>query len=87
MATWQMYVEKFGAWFIVLIIWTLLWKGYALWTSAKNNQKGWFVALLVINTVGILEIIYIFCVAKKKFDEVKRDFLGIFSSNKEGSQS
>jgi hypothetical protein len=43
----------------LLIIWTLVWKGIALWHSARNNQKAWFVILLVINTAGILEIIYI----------------------------
>ncbi len=42
-----------------LLLWTIFWKGLALWRSARMNQKGWFIALLVINTVGIFEIIYI----------------------------
>lgn len=48
------------------IIWTLAWKGQALWKAAKNGEKAWFVALLLINTLGILEIIYIFGFAKNK---------------------
>lgn len=43
----------------LLIVWSIIWKGFALWHSARGNQKGWFVALLVINTVGLLEIIYL----------------------------
>jgi hypothetical protein len=39
-------------------------KGYALWTSARRNEKWWFIALLVINTLAILELIYLFAVAK-----------------------
>jgi len=48
------------------IIWVLPWKGYALWLSARKGQKWWFVILLVINTLAILEIIYIFLIAKKE---------------------
>ncbi|MDI6778136.1 MAG: DUF5652 family protein [Patescibacteria group bacterium] len=51
---------------IPLIVWTLAWKGIALWKSARLGQTGWFIAILVLNTVGILEIIYVFLVARKK---------------------
>lgn len=51
-----------------LIIWSLFWKGLALWHSAHENNKNWFIAILVLNTVGILEILYLFVFAKKKFD-------------------
>lgn len=44
---------------IPLLIWTTFWKGRALWRSAKNNQLFWFIPFLFINTVGILEIIYL----------------------------
>lgn len=54
-------------WLIAIaIIWTLSWKGAALWKAARNGSKGWFVVLLVINTLGILEIIYIFAFSKTK---------------------
>ena len=45
--------------FIILMIWSIAIKGYALWHAARNGQKEWFIALLVINTVGILELVYL----------------------------
>ena len=56
---------------ILLAIWTLIWKGIALWIAAQEKNKPWFVALLVLNTVGILEMIYIFFFSEegKKYTE------------------
>ena len=51
---------------IVLSLWSLPWKGIALWKAARRDETVWYVILLVLNTVGILEIIYIFAVAKQK---------------------
>jgi hypothetical protein len=51
---------------LLLVLWTLPWKAVALWKAAKNNQKIWFVILLIANTLAILEIIYIFGFSKKK---------------------
>jgi len=42
-----------------IVIWSLTWKAVALWHAARNNQFAWYIALIVINTIGILEIIYI----------------------------
>jgi uncharacterized membrane protein YiaA len=50
----------------VLVIWELIWKGIALWKAAKENQKGWFIAILILNTLGILPILYIFLLKKGK---------------------
>lgn len=44
----------------ILLLWELVWKGIALWKAAREGQKYWFTAILVLNTVGILPIIYIF---------------------------
>lgn len=51
---------------LLLIVWSLVWKGLALWRAAKLNQKVWYVVLLVVNTVGILEIIYLLATKAKK---------------------
>jgi len=51
---------------LMLIVWTLPWKGIALWKAAKNHQRNWYIALLVINTLAVLEILYLFCFQKKK---------------------
>ncbi|MCG7853991.1 MAG: DUF5652 family protein [Methanosarcinaceae archaeon] len=45
---------------IILVFWEIFWKGIALWKAARNSQKYWFVALLILNTAGILPILYIF---------------------------
>lgn len=44
---------------IVIVLWTIILKGYALWYAARSGQKRWFIALLVLNTLGFLEIIYL----------------------------
>jgi len=51
---------------IILISWTLIWKGLAMWRAAHMEHRYWFVVLLVLNTVGILDIIYLYVVAPKK---------------------
>ncbi|MDP1688907.1 MAG: DUF5652 family protein [bacterium] len=55
---------------IVVVIWSLFWKGLALWHSGRRGKPIWFVVFLVLNTVGILEIIYLFFVIKLKFSEL-----------------
>jgi methionyl-tRNA synthetase len=56
---------------ILIVAWVLYFKGIALWKSARLEHKKWFIALLVINTFGILEIYYIYKVAKKYKVEVE----------------
>ena len=58
------------AWlFTIVIVWSLVWKGLALWKSARKNQSIWFIILLVVNTIGILEILYIFVFSEIKLDK------------------
>jgi hypothetical protein len=45
--------------FYLLIAWAVVWKGIALWHAARNRQLVWYIALLIVNIVGILEIIYL----------------------------
>lgn len=53
-----------GNWMVLLMIWSVIWKGLALWHSARRGEKVWFGVLLVINTAGILEILYLLLRAK-----------------------
>lgn len=64
----------FNALGLAIIIWTVPWKVYALWLAARHGHKKWFVALVVLNTLAILEIYYVFKVAKKTWPQVKHDF-------------
>lgn len=45
--------------FIMIAIWDLIWKGIALWKAAGKNQRNWFIFLLIINSAGIVPIVYL----------------------------
>jgi len=46
-------------WLAPFIIIDLILKGFALWKAGRNNQPYWFVALLIVNSLGILPLIYL----------------------------
>jgi hypothetical protein len=52
-------LSQMSAFWILLVIWAFFWKGVAMWKAARRNSPGWFVALLLVNTLGIFEIIYL----------------------------
>ena len=54
----------------LLIVWSVFWKGLALWHAGRRGEHWWFVLLLILNTLGVLEIIYLFAVCKLKFSEL-----------------
>ena len=54
-----------GLLLVVVILWSIIWKGMALWKSAREGSKVWFVVLLVVNTVGILDILYLYVFSRK----------------------
>lgn len=49
-----------------VLVWFLAWKGVALWKASKNSQRNWFIAILILNTLGVLEIVYLFYFQRKK---------------------
>lgn len=51
---------------IAVLLVVLVLKGFALWRAGRNNHTGWFIALFILNTAGILEIIYLLTAGKKK---------------------
>ena len=54
---------------ILLIIWEGIWKGIGLWKSAKKGHIVWFVCIFVLNTLGILPILYIYVFSKKRVEK------------------
>ena len=50
----------------LLLIWSLAIKSVALWKSARNGQKRWFIVLLLINGLGVIELIYLVWFSKKE---------------------
>ena len=63
----------FERYYYFFLYWSILWKGLVFWRSAKQNQKYWFIIFMFINTLGILEIVYLFYFSKKRltFNEIK----------------
>ena len=39
--------------------------------GSERKDKKWFIAILILNTVGILEILYIYIFSEIKFNERK----------------
>jgi hypothetical protein len=68
---WVLWLLALAAPFVlVILLWSFVWKGLALWHAARRGQYWWFLILLVVNTLGILEIIYLFFVVKLKWGEL-----------------
>ena len=55
-------------WLLIVLgaVWSGVWKGFALWRAARNSHLAWYIVMLIVNTAGILEMIYIFAVSKSK---------------------
>ena len=58
----------FGSLLALVIIWSLVWKGMALWKAAQRKDLVWFIVFLFVNTAGILEILYLYFFSKKNSD-------------------
>lgn len=50
---------------VLAAAWTIPWKGFALWKAARRGEKIWFIVLLLLNTLAILEILYIFVFSER----------------------
>ncbi|HLP86415.1 MAG TPA: DUF5652 family protein [Candidatus Paceibacterota bacterium] len=73
------YLKDTNLWIIIVsIIWVLPWKGYALWTASRRSNKGWFIAILILNTFAILEIFYIFYIAKRTPKDILNAIKNLF---------
>jgi hypothetical protein len=65
--TFQTIASQFGmpTWLLIVILaWIVVWKMIALWKSARKGHIIWFIAIAFINTIGILEILYVFVFSK-----------------------
>lgn len=64
------WIHVIGPVLVLIVLWSIFWKSLALWYSARKGQMWWFIVFIFINTVGILELIYLFGVIKLKFSEL-----------------
>jgi len=44
---------------IILSVWELVWKYIAMWKASRNNHLAWYICIAVLNTAGILPIVYL----------------------------
>lgn len=51
---------------LILAAWSYVWKGLALWKAGGKKDLVWFIILLVLNTIGILDMIYYFLIGNEK---------------------
>ena len=54
---------------LIVVAWSLIWKALALWKSARKNHIVWFILFILIHTIGILEILYLFLFSKINLNE------------------
>lgn len=66
----HIFLNTDGWMLVAMVLWIIPWKGYALWTAARRSDRGWFIGLLITQTFGLLEILYIFRFAKKKPEDM-----------------
>jgi len=59
--------------FYVLSIWSLIWKGFAMWHSSQRKEKAWFIVFLIVNTFGLLEILYLFVFSRPKKEKLVKE--------------
>lgn len=44
---------------MILVLIDLALKGWGMWRAARMQKKSWFIALLLINSMGILPVIFL----------------------------
>ena len=71
--------------FVAVIAWSLAWKGASLWRAARNGSKPWFVALLLTNTLGVLDAVYLFAMERLRTSS-RRDEEAILAATGEPEQ-
>jgi len=64
----ELFQRLMWLWLVVplAVVWTMAWKGIALWRAGRNGHLVWFIVMFIINTLGILEIIYIFAFSRRE---------------------
>lgn len=51
---------------LILAMWGIVWKLLALYRAGANRSKGWFIVLGLVNTLGVLEILYLLIFSRSR---------------------
>ena len=62
----QLLYNPYFVWFF--LIWVFFWKGFALWKACQKKQLIWFAIILLVNTLGLLEIAYVIILNRWSID-------------------
>ena len=60
----EQFISQHSGFLVAMVLWSYPWKGFALWRAARNRQPIWFIAMLIINSLAIIEITYLFYFSK-----------------------
>jgi hypothetical protein len=52
-------LSAFVGWFFLLLMVDVVLKGIAMWRAARMGKMSWFLALLVVNSMAILPLIFL----------------------------
>lgn len=61
----ETFIQNNWWWIIIVAVLVVALKGRALWKAAQNRDKAWFVAILILNTLGLLELFYLLVFSKR----------------------
>jgi len=56
-----------------ILLWSVIWQGFALWKAAQRKEKLWFIVFLFIHTIGLLEILYLFIFSRYERKTIAKD--------------
>lgn len=54
---------------LLVTLWSIPWKAIALWKAARRKDTLWFIILMLVNTIGLLEIMYIFIFSRNRSEK------------------
>ncbi|OGM12550.1 hypothetical protein A2V80_01000 [Candidatus Woesebacteria bacterium RBG_16_39_8b] len=69
MQTFESFGKNYSQLFMYLIpflLFDVIMRGMALWRASRAGQKGWFIALLIVNSLGLLPLFYLLTHKSKK---------------------
>ena len=64
-------IHAFLPWLVIILLiklWDYVWKIFGLLKAARNYHMVWFIFILILNTAGILPIIYL--LIQRKIDKM-----------------
>jgi len=65
-------IGAFMSAFFLLILIDMGLKGWGMWRASRMEKKSWFIALLIVHSMGILPIIFLL-ITREEYAKQKND--------------